>query len=350
MSQQIIHTSDNGVIRDLCTDLGSDNIVAIADTNTASIAHSLDVPVVTVEPGEEHKSIESASRIWDEFHRLGLTRHSVVVNVGGGMVTDLGGFAAATYRRGVQFINVPTTLLGAVDAACGGKTGINHCGVKNHVGVFAAAAAVVVNTDYFRTLPQEQLLSGYAEMLKHALLSGYDALKRVRQWNPRSPQWEMLPELVKESMEVKQRVVTLDPLEKGLRKALNLGHTAGHAFESHALEQGRPIPHGYAVAYGLVTALVLSAMKQEALNIRKDESGLLQMVASTVRELYGAPAIRCADYPRLMELMLDDKKNRHDGHVRFTLLARAGEPLTDVTTDTDAIGAALDITRDMLGI
>lgn len=351
MAQQVILTDNiaDGV-SEVCRPLNADNIVSIADSNTAAIAHRLGHPVITVETGENHKTIDTVSKVWDRLHDMGLTRHSAVVNVGGGMITDLGGFAAATYRRGIAFINVPTTLLGAVDAASGGKTGVNHSGVKNHVGVFAEARAVVVCPKLFTTLPSTELLSGYAEMLKHALIKGGDALDRLRLFDPRNPKWPLLGELVSESIEVKRGVVAADPHESHLRKVLNLGHTAGHAFEELALERNTPIPHGYAVAYGLAVALVLSVMMHTERSDIKALSDLLHNVTSHIRELYGAPHIGCADYDRLYELMLDDKKNRHDGNVRFVLLKEAGNPWIDVPVDKHNICAAMDITRDMLGI
>ncbi|MDE5800608.1 MAG: 3-dehydroquinate synthase [Paramuribaculum sp.] len=345
MRQRIIHTSDTpAALAELRAELRPDNVLAVADRNTARYAEALGLPVIVVEPGDEHKTLDAVATLWEGMHDAGLTRHSLVVNVGGGMVTDLGGFAAATYRRGIRFVNVPTTLLGAVDAACGGKTGFNHCGVKNHIGVFAPAEAVIVNTDYFRSLPKEELLSGYAEMLKHALLSDSDELAAILRFDPLDPDWELLPALVAGSMATKQRIVDADPLERGLRKALNLGHTAGHALESLAIGKDRPIPHGYAVAYGLVVALVLSVMTLKA------DSGLLHRIASRVRGLYGAPDITCADYDRLTALMLDDKKNRHDGLIRFTLLTEAGKPHTDCPTEPATVVAALDIARDLFGI
>lgn len=345
MQQLVIHTADPAdALARLIKDMRPDNVMAVADTNTARYAEALSLPVIVVEPGDDHKTPEAALRLWEGFHQAGLTRHSLVVNVGGGMITDLGGYAAATYMRGIRFVNVPTTLLGAVDAACGGKTGVNVAGVKNLAGVFAPAEAVIVHTPYFRSLLQSELLSGYAEMLKHGLLEGSEALSAVRRFDPLAPDWQLLPALVADSMATKQRIVEADPREKGLRKALNLGHTAGHAFESLAMEKGHHIPHGYAVAYGLVVALVLSVMELKA------QSDMLHSIAALVRELYGAPDITCADYDRLLALMLHDKKNRHDGMIRLTLLARPGEPVTDCITAPRTVAAALDIARDLFGI
>lgn len=345
MAQRIIHTRHPAeALDEICTALKPDNIIAVADVNTAPMARALNLPVVEIGAGEEHKTIESVDLLWSEFHSAGLTRHSVVVNVGGGMITDLGGFAAATYRRGIPFINIPTTLLGAVDAACGGKTGFNHCGVKNHIGAFAPAQGVIVNVEYFKTLPVSELLSGYAEMLKHALIDGFEETVRTLLFDPAEPDWKALAPLVERNIEIKRGITDIDPYEKGLRKALNLGHTAGHAFEAHAIEQGRAIPHGYAVAYGLVVALVLSVMKKGA------DSAVLHTVAERVRSLYGAPDIDCSHYDRLLALMLDDKKNRHDSMVRFTLLEAPGLPAVDCPVDDPTVRAALDIARDLFAI
>jgi 3-dehydroquinate synthase len=284
--------------------------------------------------------------VWKALHDLGAARRSLVINVGGGVVTDLGGFAAATFMRGVNFINVPTTLLAAVDASVGGKTGINLNGVKNEVGVFAEPYASVISTTYFTTLTDQELLSGYAEMLKHGLLESDAALSKLLNYSVIYPEFdrEKLLPLIEESVGVKARVVESDFRESGARKALNLGHTVGHAFESLALRRQSPLPHGYAVAQGTIVALILSHLKLGF------PSATLHSFAKYVLENYRAFDITCDDYDELLRFMSYDKKNYKHGETRFTLLERVGVPHVDVVCSPDEIKSALDIYRDMMGI
>ena len=176
------------------------------------------------------------------------------------MVTDLGGFAASTFKRGINYINIPTTLLSMVDASVGGKTGINFNGLKNEIGVFNNAACVILDTQFLQTLDEANILSGYAEMLKHGLISNDKMWSELMNYDIEQPDFSLLQRMVADSVQVKQRIVTEDPTEKGIRKALNLGHTAGHAFESFALQR-TPVLHGYAVAWGLICELYLSNIK-----------------------------------------------------------------------------------------
>jgi 3-dehydroquinate synthase len=209
---------------------------------------------------DTHKTLDTLSHVWSELQRLGATRHSLMINLGGGMVTDLGGFAASTFKRGINYINIPTTLLSMVDASVGGKTGINFGGLKNEIGVFNNAHSVILDTIFLRTMDEENLLSGYAEMLKHGLISNEGMWAELLNFDVENitstDLLEKLGTMVSKSVAVKQDIVAEDPTEHGIRKALNLGHTAGHAFESLALTR-KAILHGYAVAYGLVGELYL---------------------------------------------------------------------------------------------
>ena len=330
----------------------SSGIFVVADTNTAPlIAQPLmsrcaplsAARLITVEAGDDNKNLVQLSRIWEQLSATGATRHSMIVNVGGGVVTDMGGFAAATFKRGVRCVNVPTTLLGAVDAALGGKTAVNFAGLKNEIGVFADPLAVIVDARYFSTLPHSELLSGYAELLKHSLLENASELREALDFNLSDPDFDMLQRLLERSIRVKQRIVTEDPHEHGIRRALNLGHTAGHAFESLAMEKHSPVPHGYAVAWGLVVALVLSRMKLGL------DSAVLHSVARFVAENYPAPAALCSDYDRLIALMRHDKKNLSVSAINFTLLRTPGEPVINCEVPQTDITAAIDIARDLLG-
>lgn len=298
--------------------------------------------VITVKAGDMNKNLDSLQTIWRGLAAGGCTRRSLIVNLGGGVVTDMGAFAAATFKRGVTFINVPTTLLGAVDASVGGKTGINWGGFKNQIGTFADAALVVVSTTFFNTLNTEELRSGYAEMLKHALLESQTMLDEILACNVTDIDPDALLELLEKSVGVKKKIVDADPTEKSLRRVLNLGHTAGHAFESLALERKSPIPHGYAVAWGLIPALVLSHTRLGF------PSATLHTVAAYVRENYGTFSFSCKDYPALLSYMAGDKKNDAQGRVNFTLLRAVGEPVIDNILDAKEIETALDITCDLL--
>ncbi len=354
MQQELIFTNHVGEAIDRIVDREKPSqVFAIADANTATMVmpqlHATSTSMrkaqtVTVPSGDMHKNIESLSYIWRQLGDNGCTRHSLIVNVGGGVVTDMGAFAAATFNRGVRFVNVPTTLLGAVDAAVGGKTGINFNGLKNEVGTFAQAISVVISTTFFDTLPQQELLSGYAEMLKHGMLSNTKSYNALLDYTIAESDPDRLLALLEESIKVKASIVCQDPAEQGMRKALNLGHTAGHAFESYALSKQSPIPHGYAVARGLVVELVLSHLQ---LGFSSRE---LYKYANYVLENYGAYAISCDDYGELLRLMHHDKKNADVTAINFTLLRDIGAPVIDILVDDEQVKTALDIYRDLMHI
>ena len=294
--------------------------------------------VITIGATDQHKNLESLSHVWSELQQGGATRHSLMVNLGGGMVTDLGGFAASTFKRGLAYINIPTTLLSMVDASVGGKTGINFRGLKNEIGVFNNAASVILDTRFLRTLDQENILSGYAEMLKHGLISNEQMWAELLNFEVEAPDFGLLQRMVEESVAVKQRIVTEDPTEQGIRKALNLGHTAGHAFESFALRK-HPILHGYAVAYGLICELYLSAVKTGF------PSDKMHQTVSFIKAHYGKMTITCDDYPTLLELMTHDKKNTA-GIINFTLLGGIGDIRINQTATQEEIYEALDFYRE----
>lgn len=345
--QALIFTNDVAThLRALVEEMSPSSVHIITDSNVAAQvlpSLSLPWPAITVPPGDDSKNISSLSHIWERLIEAGATRKSLVINIGGGVVTDMGGFAAATFKRGVRFINVPTTLLSAVDAAVGGKTGINFAGFKNEIGAFAPADAVIISTACFGSLPSSELLSGYAEMVKHGLLSSpatYTSLidRDILSTSPA----EML-HLLEESVRVKERIVTEDPFEKGLRRALNLGHTVGHAFESLAMERNRPVPHGYAVAWGILVEIIISHMSEGF-----PSSGIHTYARFLKENGYGAPAITCDDYDALIAYMTHDKKNDTPGAINFTLLSSPGIPKIDRTASTEEIRAALDIFRDLM--
>ena len=350
MKQQLIFTNKAGETLDsLVAKLAPKGLFVLTDSNVASqvmpvlSAMSSEVSnaiIIETPAGDVNKNLNCLVAIWSRLNEEGATRKSLLVNVGGGMLTDMGGFAAATFKRGMRFINVPTTLLAAVDASVGGKTGINFNGCKNEIGVFSEAEAVIISTVFFNTLPTQELLSGYAEMLKHGLLENRETFSALLDFNISSDDFnsDMLLKLLRESVAVKERVVTEDPYEHGIRRALNLGHTVGHAFESFAMNRRKsPVPHGYAVAWGMVVELVMSNMLEHF------PSDILHAYASYVRENYGSFYITCDDYPALLGLMAHDKKNPSPDNINFTLLADVGDIKIDCIVDKDPIVAALDI-------
>ena len=299
-----------------------------------------DAQLITIPATDSHKTLESLSHVWSELQHMGATRHSLMVNLGGGMVTDLGGFAASTFKRGIPYINIPTTLLSMVDASVGGKTGINFGGLKNEIGVFNNARSVILDTTFLRTMDHENICSGYAEMLKHGLINNEqmwaELLNFSLELNVES--LEMLGRMVAESVAVKQRIVTEDPTEQGIRKALNLGHTAGHAFESLALER-KPVLHGYAVAWGMIVELYLCCVKT---NFPQDK---MRQTVAFIKENYGRMDISCDDYPHLIELMHHDKKNQGNS-INFTLLGGIGDIRINQTATEEEIKDALDFYRE----
>ena len=335
---------------------------------------------ITIRHDDTNKTLATLADVWTALQRGGATRHSLLVNLGGGMVTDLGGFAAATFKRGINFINIPTTLLAMVDAAVGGKTGINFGGLKNEVGAFANARYVIVNTCFLDTLDTANLCSGYAEMLKHSLISNAQMWAEHINFDILQPDLAELQRMVAASIAVKEHIVADDPHEHGIRKALNFGHTIGHALEEFSMQQpggavvstaptkqeaqkegavvsvrllplarARTAPtkqvtpgtllHGYAVAFGLIGELYISARKAGFPTAR------LHQTARFIRENYGAVAFTCDDYPTLLNLMRHDKKNTSDT-INFTLLHDIGDIRINQTATDEEIREALDFIRE----
>lgn len=295
--------------------------------------------VITIKTGDVHKDLDSIAHVWEALQRGGASRHSCMINLGGGMVTDLGGFAASTFKRGIDFINIPTTLLAMVDASVGGKTGINFGGLKNEIGVFNNSRCVILSTLFLNTLDAENIASGYAEMLKHGLISTDSMWAELVNFDLSHPDLAQLQRMLADSVAVKQRIVEEDPLEHGIRKALNVGHTMGHAFESFAMKSGRPVLHGYAVAFGMVCELYLSAVKA---GFPVDK---MRQTVRFIHENYGRFSFTCDDYPVLLELMTHDKKNTA-GIINFTLLGDIGDIRINQTATKAEIEEALDFYRE----
>lgn len=301
-----------------------------------------DATEIIIGAEDVHKNLETLASVWQALSEQGATRHSLLINLGGGMVTDLGGFAAATFKRGIAYINIPTTLLSMVDASVGGKTGINFNGLKNEIGVFAPASSVLLETEFLRSLDAHNFFSGYAEMLKHGLISTPEHLTELLSFDTEQIDYAALKAMVGRSVQVKENIVEQDPKEHGIRKALNLGHTIGHAFESLALAENRPVLHGYAVAWGIVCELYLSHIKT---GFPKEK---MRQTIQFIKENYGAFAFNCKQYDRLYELMLHDKKNTA-GIINFTLLKEVGDICLNQTADKETIFEVLDFLSGMYG-
>ena len=373
MQQQIIIS--NEIEHDLATAVAEsehDRVFVLTDDTThecclpkvAALLAQYDAVPITIAHGDQHKTLAALGDVWTALQQGGATRHSLLINLGGGMITDLGGFAAATFKRGINFINIPTTLLAMVDAAVGGKTGINFGGLKNEIGAFADARFVIINTCFLDTLDAENLCSGYAEMLKHALISDERMWAEHVNFDLSQPNLAELQRMVAESISVKERIVAEDPHEHGIRKALNFGHTIGHALEEFALQQAggavvstaptyqttggtvvsiapkkRPLLHGYAVAFGLIGELYMSARKAGFPTER------LHQTARFIRENYAQTEFTCNDYPTLLNLMRHDKKNT-SGVINFTLLHNIGDIRINQTATDEEICEALDFIRE----
>ena len=374
MQQQIIISND--IEHDLATAVAEsehDRVFVLTDDTThecclpkvAALLAQYDAVPITIPHGDQHKTLSALGDVWTALQQGGATRHSLLINLGGGMITDLGGFAAATFKRGINFINIPTTLLAMVDAAVGGKTGINFGGLKNEIGAFADARFVIINTCFLDTLDAENLCSGYAEMLKHALISNERMWAEHVNFDLSQPDLAELQRMVAESIAVKERIVAEDPHEHGIRKALNFGHTIGHALEEFALQQAggavvstapkneltsggavvstapgnRPLLHGYAVAFGLIGELYMSARKAGFPTER------LHQTTRFIRENYAQTEFTCNDYPTLLNLMRHDKKNT-SGVINFTLLHNIGDIRINQTATDEEIREALDFIRE----
>lgn len=296
--------------------------------------HSADIQKAVIPSGENNKKIDSVLKIWEFLSKNGGDRKSLVINIGGGMLTDLGGFAASTFKRGCDFLNIPTTLLSQVDASVGGKTGINFNGLKNEIGTFQEPVAVIINTSFLSTIDDQNLKSGFAEMIKHGLIHNPEHLDDCKNFNLKTIDYLALQKLISDSVDVKSWFVSNDPTEKGIRKALNFGHTAGHAFESFAMQMNTPIQHGYAVAYGMIAELFLSAEKCGFPFAEMDE------LSHWLVELYGKFKIDEQQYETLFELMTHDKKNE-SGRINFTLLPEVGEIAIDQHCEKTLIFDAL---------
>ena len=333
----------------LLSDLPKGQLFVLTDSHTkvhclplfAESIGDFSYHLLTLEAGEVTKNLTSVQLVWDFLLKHRATREAVLVNLGGGMITDLGGFAAATYMRGIRFVNIPTTLLAMVDASSGGKTGFDYKGVKNAIGTFTPPLATLIHLDFLRTLPAEELLSGFAEMLKHALIASKEEWVNLLQLLQEELPHEQLVEalgstgVLQASIAIKEKVVAQDPHETGLRKILNFGHTVGHAIESAALEHNA-LPHGYCVLWGMVAEVYLSVVK---LGCPRE---VLQQLTQIMLQYYGRPQCNCKQREQLIQRMYQDKKNSANRTPNFTLLRAVGEPEINQYVSEKDIDEALE--------
>jgi len=295
--------------------------------------------IIEVDPGEENKNIDFCIGIWKMLLDFGADRNSLLINLGGGVVTDMGGFAASTFKRGIDFVQMPTTLLSQVDASVGGKTGIDMDSVKNIIGTFTQPKAVFINSDFLKTLSKRQLISGYAEMIKHAFIFDADYFRDVKEID-----FDHIDEeLIYRSVGIKNKVVTQDPKEQGLRKILNFGHTIGHAVETYSLEKdARPLLHGEAIAVGMICEAYLSNQYNGL------GEGQLTEVVEAIRKTFPDYNLKAESFDTLIQIMRNDKKN-DDDKIGFALLTKIGHCDFNHYLDADKIKSALTYYQETIG-
>lgn len=291
--------------------------------------------VLVMQAGEENKHLSTCEKLWNELSSLGADRNSALINLGGGVVTDLGGFVACTFKRGIDFYNIPTTLLSMVDASVGGKTGIDLGALKNQIGVIQEPQQVVIDSQWLSTLPLEEVRSGFAEMLKHGLIADANYWGKLKGLVNLTP--EVLSPYIKPSVAVKSEVVKEDPYEKGLRKILNFGHTLGHAIESYFLvtPSKQRLLHGEAIAIGMVLEAYLSI---ECCGLSPEEAKEIKLV---FQQFYPQVEIKEEDVEAILALLRHDKKNKA-GRINFVLITKIGIPAIDVQVPQELFQKAFD--------
>ncbi|WP_259015981.1 3-dehydroquinate synthase [Emticicia fluvialis] len=314
-------------------------IVVLTDTNTRKYCYTLvkdSLPkhtLITVKNGEEHKNLATCEEIWSGMTDAELDRHALMINLGGGVIGDMGGFCAATYKRGIDFIQVPTTLLAQVDASVGGKLGIDFKGLKNHLGVFTLPKAVLIDPVFLDTLSEREKRSGFAEIIKHCLIQDGEKWNEIRK---KDLEQQDLRDLIAHSVEIKKKVVEQDPTEKGLRKILNFGHTLGHAIETYFLDKGKKkLLHGEAIATGMLCESYI-AFERKLI----DEQTLAR-IEEFIFSVYGKIAMKTEDFGAIIEHTLQDKKNKGK-EIRFSLINGAGSCLYDIAVSKNEMKKALE--------
>ena len=320
------------------SDKNYSKVMVLVDQNTKKHCYERVMPllpahkVIQIKAGEENKNLETCSYIWEQMTENELDRHSLLVNLGGGVIGDMGGFCAATYKRGIDFIQIPTTLLSQVDASVGGKLGIDFQGFKNHLGVFTLPNAVLIDKKFLKSLPKRELRSGFAEIIKHCLIQDATKWKEIRILDLDQ---QNLGDLIQHSVEIKKKVVAADPTEKGLRKILNFGHTLGHAIETFFLDKDKKrLLHGEAIAAGMIAEAYIGFLKG-MLN-----EGELAQIEEFIYAVYGTVNIESADFDTIIKLTQQDKKNRGK-LVRASILNGIGDCAYDISLSKTDMKKAL---------
>ena len=318
---------------------GYSSVFVMIDSNTEEyclpvfknrVSESLDFEIICIPPGEEFKTIESCQKVWQNLSDKGADRKSLMINLGGGVITDMGGFIGSTFKRGIDFINIPTTLLSMVDASIGGKTGIDFGNLKNQIGVIVDPKLVIIESDFLKTLPFKDYRSGYSEMLKHGLINDkkyWNTLSNILKTNPD----DILP-LIYKSIEIKNKIVIDDPYEQNLRKVLNFGHTIGHAIESYFIKSYHldKLTHGEAIAIGMI---IESSISVEKCSLSQSEADQIKHVFNSI---FSKVKIDSSDQENIISLLKFDKKNSH-GNVNFVLLKSIGVPMIDLKVTPEQI-------------
>lgn len=296
-----------------------------------NVSRFADAEILETESGEENKNIEVCTQLWHALSDCNANRKTLFVNLGGGVICDMGGFTASAYKRGIDFINIPTTLLAQVDASIGGKTGVDLGILKNQVGFFRNPAGVYIIPEFLNTLDKRQLNSGFAEVIKHALIADKSYWKKLKDFSLDDDNWE---DIITKSVSIKNDIVLRDPLESGLRKVLNLGHTIGHALESFFMKRNVPVLHGEAVAAGMICESWISFKRKMITQKELDE------IVEYISERYEKLDVQETQWERLLELMRNDKKNKKD-EISFTLLEGIGNTVIDQYCSEKEITGAL---------
>ncbi len=321
-------------------------ILVLVDSNTAQFCLPIleqalakwELSIIRIEAGEVHKNINTCQLIWADMLRYKTDRQALLLNLGGGVIGDMGGFCASTYKRGIDFVQLPTTLLAQVDASVGGKLGVDFEGIKNGIGLFCNPKAVFMNATFFQTLPAEQIKSGYAEILKHALIADSNywqylmTIKDLKNIN-----WQTI---VQQSLPIKQTIVAADPLEKGLRKSLNFGHTIGHAIESLSWESSSPLLHGYTVALGIV---IESYWSYKILGFPKEH---LNQISRYILTIYPKYNLQKLNLDKIKKLVWQDKKNTYQ-QINCTLLQQLGKTKINQAISNNLIAEGLDYYQNL---
>lgn len=341
-----IHFNENGYesLNSFLNESKYSNLFIIVDNNTEEFCLSkflpyletnLTIEIVEFEAGEPNKNIETCVQLWNVLTELGADRKSLVINLGGGVVTDLGGFVASTFKRGIDFIHIPTTLLAMVDASVGGKNGVDLGNLKNQIGVINVPKMVLIDTQYLNTLSKNEMRSGLAEMLKHGLIYDKDYWEKFL--DLKVIDFADFDELIYRSVEIKNEIVTEDPTEKNIRKALNFGHTLGHAIESYFLENENKttLLHGEAIAIGMILESYIS-LKKDLINLQE-----YNQIKSTIKAIYDAVVFDENDIAPIIELLIHDKKNEY-GNIQFALIDGIGKIKINQSVENDLILKAFE--------